>query len=133
MRGALWDAEAAAEAAELLAGSTDDYAVLVVDRPEGGLGAFAEVGKRSYAEGCSTSPVGYLEGIWVDPDWRRTSVGRTLVDAALQWARGQGLSEFASDCALDNDVSYAFHRALGFVETDRVICFARPIPDRRER
>jgi predicted GNAT superfamily acetyltransferase len=45
----------------------------------------------------------------------------------LAWAQEYGFQDFASDCALDNDVSYAFHRALGFAEVDRIVCFKRRI------
>ena len=126
MRRILWPTAPDEEVDELL--DRDDYIVLVADNPEGGLLAFAEVGQRSYAEGCKTSPVGYLEGIWVEPSARRTAVGRQLVMAGIDWARDLGLTDFASDCAIHNEVSFAFHVGLGFRETDRIICFAQTIP-----
>jgi aminoglycoside 6'-N-acetyltransferase I len=59
-----------------------DAVVLVASRPGGGLAGFAEVGSRSLADGCSTSPVAYLEGWFVDHDARRQGIGRALVAAA---------------------------------------------------
>jgi len=66
---------------------------------------------------------------WVDSDRRRDSVSVALVDVALAWAQEYGFQDFASDCALDNDVSYAFHRALGFAEVDRIVCFKRSVTE----
>jgi len=86
---------------------------------------FAELNIRAYAEDCLTDHVGYLEGWYVVPESRRQGVGRALVDAAEQWARAQGCTEFASDALLDNDVSAAAHRALGFTETVRIRCFKK--------
>jgi len=127
MRRALWPSTEDAEADELLSREAREYVVFVAERGGGGLAGFAEVGTRNYAEGCKSSPVAYLEGIWVDPDRRRSSIGADLVDAGLAWAREYGFRDFASDCELDNDVSYAFHRAIGFAEVDRVICFQRDV------
>jgi aminoglycoside 6'-N-acetyltransferase I len=41
-----------------------------------------EAALHARAEGCTTTPVGYLEAWYVDPDPRRRSVGRGLVEAA---------------------------------------------------
>ena len=90
---------------------------------------FCEVGARTYAEGCTTSPVGYVEGIWVEPAARRARVGRALAAAAEAWTRRRGLREIASDCALDNEVSRAFHIALGFAEVERIICFRKALDE----
>jgi aminoglycoside 6'-N-acetyltransferase I len=87
----------------------------------------AEVGLRDYAEECGTSPVGYLEGIYVASDVRTLGVGRTLVDACERWARSRGCTEMASDRELTNDGSGAFHRALGFEETVRTVCYRKAL------
>lgn len=102
-----------------------ETAVFVVERPDGRLGGFLEAGARSYAEGCDTSPVGYIEGWYVDADLRRQGLGRALVQAAETWARDRGLQEMASDCIIDNEVSYRAHLALGYTEVERIICFRK--------
>lgn len=106
-----------------------DAVVLVAERADGrGLAGFAEVGERSIADGCESSPVAYLEGWFVDADARRSGVGRALVHAALVWARDRGLREMGSDALLDNDVSHAAHGAIGFDEVDRVVVYRRDVP-----
>ena len=85
---------------------------------------FAQCGlRRDYVEGTETSPVGYLEGIFVKKSHRGRGCARELLAACKNWARTQGCSEFASDCELDNEMSLAFHLATGFVEAGRIICF----------
>jgi aminoglycoside 6'-N-acetyltransferase I len=108
-----------------------DKAVFVVERPDGRLGGFLEAGTREWAEGCLTSPVGYIEGWYVDPDLRRQGVGRALVEAAEQWARDLGLQEMGSDAEIDNEVSIAAHNALGYRESGRVVEFARRLDESR--
>ena len=88
--------------------------------------AFAQVQLRQdYVEGTHSSPVGYLEGIYVRPAYRRQGLARRLVSAGEAWAREQGCREFASDCLLDNRDSLGFHLALGFREAARIICFTK--------
>jgi aminoglycoside 6'-N-acetyltransferase I len=99
------------------------YAVFVIERGAGELGGFLEASLRDYADGCRTSPVGYLEGWYVDADLRQHGFGRELVKAAEQWAIEQGCREMGSDCELDNDMSFRAHLALGYGEADRVIQF----------
>ncbi len=80
-----------------------------------------------YVEGTSTSPVGYLEGIFVRPECRGRGIARALLQACETWAAAQGCAEFASDCELNNEVSRRFHERVGFTEANRLICFTKPL------
>jgi len=130
MRQALWPLcplhEQNQEIRAYLAPGADVVAFVAV-RPSAGLGGFLEASLRKYADGCSTSPVGYIEGWYVDPDLRQQGVGAMLVRAAEAWAAQQGCTEMASDCLLDNTVSLAAHLALGYEEAERLIHFRKSI------
>jgi aminoglycoside 6'-N-acetyltransferase I len=104
-----------------------DAAVFVVDRGDGRLAGFVEAGTRAYADGCDTSPVGYIEAWFIDPDVRREGWGRALLGAAEDWARAQGYTEMASDALLDNIVSHKAHAAAGYVEMERLVVFRKPL------
>jgi len=82
---------------------------------------------RPYADGCDTSPVGYVEAWYVDPHVRREGYGRALLVAAEDWARGRGYREMGSDAQLGNDVSHAAHRRSGYEEVDRVVQYRKSI------
>ena len=77
--------------------------------------------RHDYVEGCETSPVGFLEGVYVDDAYRRSGVARALLSACEEWARSVGCSEFASDCEIDNHDSLAWHLKNGFAEMGRTI------------
>lgn len=100
---------------------------IATDSEDGGPIGVAEISLRQYAEGCETSPVGYLEGWFVDGRYRGRGVGRMLVQAGEAWARGLGCTEFASDAEVDNAVSIRAHEALGFESLGAVICFRKSI------
>lgn len=86
----------------------------------------AEAAMRTdYVNGTTSSPVAFLEGIYVLPDARRQGVAAALVDAVCNWARERGCRELASDALLENERSHAVHRALGFEETERVAFFRK--------
>jgi aminoglycoside 6'-N-acetyltransferase I len=89
------------------------------------LGGFLEAGTRKYAEGGFTSPVGYIEGWYVDTDLRKQGVGGALVRAAEDWARSLGLKEMGSDTWLDNEASIHAHGKLGYQETERLVHFLK--------
>ncbi|HYC60920.1 MAG TPA: GNAT family N-acetyltransferase [Thermoanaerobaculia bacterium] len=130
MRTALWPVEGhEAEIAEYFesGGSVLLTRVLVAERPSRGLAGFIELGLRTYAEGCDSSPVPFIEGWYVDADVRRTGVGAALVRAAEEWARQQGYREIASDVELENETSLSAHRALGYQEVERLVCFRRSL------
>jgi aminoglycoside 6'-N-acetyltransferase I len=87
---------------------------------------FAQCQLRSdYVEGTKLSPVGYLEGIYVEPEYRRRGIARALLRRCEQWAQEKGCAEFASDCELDNRESITFHMHAGFSEANRIVCFAK--------
>lgn len=83
--------------------------------------------RRDYVEGTSSSPVGYLEGIFVKEDFRQQGIGKQLLKECEAWAKEKGCSEFGSDCELDNSDSLKFHLNSGFEEANRIICFTKKI------
>ena len=83
--------------------------------------------RRDYVEGTETSPVGYLEGIFVAEAYRQRGIARKLLHTCESWARDQGCREFASDCELGNTGSLAFHLNMGFQEANRIICFTKEL------
>lgn len=89
---------------------------------------FAEAGLRfDYVEGTDSSPVGYLEGIYVLPECRRRGYARTLVVECEKWAKSKNCTEFGSDCELSNVDSFNFHKGIGFLEANRIICFVKDL------
>jgi aminoglycoside 6'-N-acetyltransferase I len=114
--------EHAQELARMLAGeagSTLPSVILVAQKLQGDIVGFVETGLRSHADGCDPShPVGYVEGWYVVPEWRRKKVGARLLAEAEAWARSHGCREMASDTWVDNVESQRAHEALGFEVVD---------------
>ena len=137
MRRVLWPDPEDSHAQEIdafLAGTLQNpLGVLVAvddgdgDGDRGSVVGFVELSIRNYAEDCVTDRIAYLEGWYVEEHARRRGVGRALVTAAEAWGRAQGCTEFGSDALLDNDVSAAAHRALGFDETAQIRCFRKTL------
>jgi len=130
MRAALWPRSCHDHRAEIeayFAEPDDSVRCFVAEGPDGGLVGFAEVGLRVYAEKCLSSPVGYLEGIFVVRGHRRSGVGGALVRAGEEWARGCGCTEMASDRQLENEPSGAFHESIGYQEAERIVCYRKSL------
>jgi aminoglycoside 6'-N-acetyltransferase I len=128
MRKALWpETEEHQHRKEMAMMLSDRFrlAVFVCEDPDGSLVGFAEASLREWAEGCSSSPVGYLEGWYVAPHARRRGVGSALLKAAEEWARSRGCTEMASDTELANRVSEAAHLRLGYRVAARVTAFRK--------
>ncbi|BAY23547.1 GCN5-related N-acetyltransferase [Calothrix sp. NIES-2100] len=83
--------------------------------------------RYDYVPGATTSPVAYVEGIYVKNEYRKQGIGRFLIEYAQQWGREHGCLEIASDALLDNTTSYEFHRQVGFQEVERIVTFIKPI------
>ncbi len=90
--------------------------------------AFAECRLRhDYVGGTDSSPVGDLGGVYVKEGFRRQGCAAQLLAECENWAGEKGCTEFASDCELDNAESLRFHKAMGFEETSRIICFRKAL------
>ena len=83
--------------------------------------------RYDYVEGTDASPVGYLEGIYVQEAYRRRGYAGELLSECEKWAKENGCREFASDCEITNDSSFRFHMAVGFEEANRIICFTKKL------
>lgn len=135
LRAALWPESSAEEHGEelalILVGTFPrvmPLVILVAQTGDGTLAGFLEVGLRSSADGCNESrAVGYLEGWYVEENWRRQGVGAELLRAAEEWARGQGCLEMASDTTIDNLVSQRVHEALGFEVAERSVLYRKSL------
>lgn len=125
----LWDD---APISELEAGFYDmlsgDAASCFIMYMDGKAVGFAQCQLRTdYVEGTDSSPVGYLEGIYIDEEYRHRGYAKELLTECEKWAKEKGCTEFASDCELTNDDSFHFHMAMGFEEANRIICFRKSI------
>lgn len=83
--------------------------------------------RHDYVEGTSTTPVGYLEGIFVKEGHRNKGYAKELLAECEAWAKRNGCREFASDCEIDNIGSFRFHKAMKFTEANRIICFTKKL------
>lgn len=131
LRAALWPG---VSETEHLAGMVDALArghyVRLAAAADGSALGFVEASKRTdYVNGTSSSPVAFLEGLYVVPAARQKGIARALVRSVITWALQEGCSELASDALLDNPTAHLVHRALGFEETERVVYFRQALHD----
>jgi aminoglycoside 6'-N-acetyltransferase I len=101
--------------------------VFVLARDNDKLGGFIELKVRNYAEGSQSAQVPYVEGWYVDRDLRGYGYGRQLIEIAEIWAQENGFEELASDAELGNVASITAHKALGFKEVERIVCFLKKL------
>ncbi|KAI2680199.1 aminoglycoside 6'-N-acetyltransferase [Pseudomonas sp. TNT3] len=130
LRVALWPDSAANndDDKQTMLSAPERYLVLIFVSENGTAQGFAEASIRSdYVNGTHSSPVAFLEGLYVQPDSRRQGIARQLVAGIQQWAEETGCTELASDALLDNQASHAMHESLGFAETERVVYFLKPL------
>ena len=70
--------------------------------------------RYDYVEGTVTTPVGYLEGIFIKEGYRNKGYAKELLSECEAWAKYNGCQEFASDCEIDNIHSFHFHKSNYF-------------------
>lgn len=124
LRKLLWDESTLDEHREEMIDIIEHFEtqlVLVVEVVNNRLVGFLEASIRPFVEDCHTDHVGYLEGWFVESDYRRKGIGRMLVKKAEDWARSKGCEEMASDSEIGNDLSLQAHLRFGYEETSRLI------------
>lgn len=131
MRMALWpDVSKVIHEREMDAMISDSerFAVFIVPGPNDRLLGFVEVSIREIIdEGCIFKYIGYIEGWYVEPDWRGKGIGGELVKVAERWALGKGMTEMGSDTGMEHIESQKAHQALGFKEQDRLILYRKTL------
>ena len=73
--------------------------------------------------------VGYIESLFVLPEYRHRGVARELCKRLEEWAKEKGALEMGSDAYMANAESRAFHKAIGFRESEPIIHFIKRIGD----
>jgi aminoglycoside 6'-N-acetyltransferase I len=124
LRKLLWDQSSETEHREEMLDiyeHRDTQLVLVAENGSGELCGFLEASIRPFVEDCQTDHVGYLEGWFVLPGYRKHGIGKLLVKGAEDWAREHGCEEMASDSEVGNDLSLDVHLRLGYQETSRLV------------
>jgi len=114
-----------AEFEELLDSERDILYLAIV---ESGFVGFIHMSLRvDYVEGSNSSPVGYIEGIYVEENYRNRGISKRLVEDGEQWSKSLGCHQIASDTQLDNVISQEFHKKIGFKEAGRIVAFIKDI------
>jgi aminoglycoside 6'-N-acetyltransferase I len=130
LRQALWprsDTEHLKEMCRIVAQSERCASLVAYSSGRQPIG-LAEISVRyEHVNGASGSPVAFLEGLYVVPEFRRRQIASRLVEAAIEWAILKGMTEIVSDTTVDNEVSQALHRALGFTEVGRLVYFRKSL------
>jgi aminoglycoside 6'-N-acetyltransferase I len=122
--GSLWDHDE--ETRRYFAARSSAMIVFVAETADRIVG-FLEMDFRPYAPACLSSPVPFIEGWYVEPEWQHRGIGRALVEAAEARARAMGYTEIGSDAEIDNADGIAAHRAVGYEEVERIVCFRRSL------
>ena len=110
---------------ELLESEKD---IVYLANVEGSYVGFIHMSIRTdYVEGSSSSPVGYVEGIYVEDNFRNKGIAKKLVQAGEHWSKALGCTEIASDTQLDNYESQQFHEKIGFREAGRIVAYIKDL------
>jgi aminoglycoside 6'-N-acetyltransferase I len=94
---------------------------LVFDENETAPIGMLELSLRNIVDGCLSSPVAYIEGLYVVEKWQGRGLGPQFIDFAKKWAQEHGCTELAVDTELDNERAQRFYEKNGFEETFRVV------------
>jgi aminoglycoside 6'-N-acetyltransferase I len=106
---------------------SSDHALYICEEKNEVIG-FVELSLRNdYVEGTSSSPVAYIEAIFVKEQYRKQRIGIALVQRAEEWAREKGCRELASDTEISNITSQNFHKQCGFEEANRIVAFVKAL------
>ena len=135
MRSKLWPASHAEHANEIDAYL--DHRACFIDQAficevQGQRAGFVELRIRNYAEGSEKFAVPFVEGWFVDEQYRRQGLGELLISRSGEWARSLGYTELASNAEIDNQTSISAHLALGFREVERSAAFLKELAQSSE-
>ena len=103
--------------------SSDDWFCFFIGNENEDIVGLVELSSRNIVDNCLSSPVAYLEGLYIDEDYRNQGLGEKTLELILDWCHKNGFQELATDTEIDNDRAQKFYKNFGFKETDRVVEF----------
>ena len=130
MRTELWPETGdkhVSEINEYFSGASIDIVQAYVGEVEFEIVGFLELNIRNFAEGSRSPKLPYVEAWYIKSKYRGHGYGALLMQQAEEWAIAKGYSELASDTELENNRSIAMHKRMGFVETERIVCFLKKL------
>jgi aminoglycoside 6'-N-acetyltransferase I len=130
MRTDLWpktEDRHVSEISKYFSGSSIDIVQAYIGEVSSELVGFLELNIRHFVEGSRSPKLPYVEAWYIKPRYRGNGYGSHLMQKAEQWAMSNGYSELASDTELENERSIIMHKHLGFVETERIVCFIKKL------
>lgn len=94
----------------------------------GQIAAFIYLSIRvDYVEGSNSSPTGYIEGIYVKPEFRKSGIAGKLLSEGEKWVKEKGCKQIGSDAYLDNKGSFDFHLSVGFKDAGKLVTFIKDL------
>jgi len=101
--------------------SNDWFCYFLVDDNQ--IVGMAELSSRNIVDGCLSSPVAYIEGLYLKKVYRGIGLGREAIKIIKEWCQEKGFTELGMDTELDNLGAQRFFRAVGLRETYRIVQF----------
>lgn len=83
--------------------------------------------KFEHVHEATSTPVGYLEGIFVKEKYRKLGIAKKMYEAGEKWAKSKGCLQMGSDTWDWNKDSVLFHKKLGFKIANPIIHFIKNI------
>ena len=83
--------------------------------------------RTDYVEGADKSPTGYLEGIFVEHEYRKMGIAKEFIQHGEAWCKENGCTQLGSDTWLTDNKSREFHKKVGFWEEEEVVHFLKNI------
>lgn len=108
--------------------NSDKNKILIAKDNNGVCVAFSIFSIRfEYIEGSYNSPTGYLEGIYVEPEFRKLGIAREFMKIGENWCKRNNCKQIGSDTWLNDLESRNFHKKVGFWEEEEVVHFLKNI------
>ncbi len=106
---------------------SDDWFCYFLEDENDQITGFVELSSRNIVDGCLSSPVAYLEGLYLKKKYRGRGLGRETIKTIKSWCKNKGFTELGMDTELTNVKAQKFFKATGLQETYRIVQFRASI------